>query len=85
MWKKIKKRKGKTFLKLKKKRMNAPREIRQDISTYIHKQVQGKVKELFTELKKRHTKKKSGKCEEKSTKINFSAYLAFHVGFFLYF
>lgn len=47
--------------------MNALREIRQDISTYIHKQVQGKVKELFTELKKRHTKK-SGKCEEKIKK-----------------
>ena len=37
--------------------MNAPREIRQDISTYIHKQVQGKVKELFTELKKGTQKK----------------------------
>jgi hypothetical protein len=45
--------------------MNAPREIRQDISTYIHKQVQGKVKELFTELKKAQ---KSGKCEEKIKK-----------------
>lgn len=54
--KKIKKQKGK-LLKLKKKRMNAPREIRQDISTFIHKQVQGKVKELFTELKKKAHKK----------------------------
>lgn len=39
--------------------MNTLREIRQDISTYIHKQVQGKVKELFTELKRPI---KKGKC-----------------------
>lgn len=49
------------------------REIRQDISTYIHKQVQGKVKELFTELKTEN-------CNGKSTKINFSAYLAHFMG-----
>lgn len=64
MKKKLKSEKEK-LLKLKKKRMNAPREIRQDISTYIHKQVQGKVKELFTELKKRHTKNKVENARKK--------------------
>lgn len=81
MWKKKLKSEKEKLLKLKKKRMNAPREIRQDISTYIHKQVQGKVKELFTELKK-GTQKIKWKMRGKNTKINFSAYLAFHVGFF---